>query len=59
MYCKNCKQHYRYDDLVVLDEWNSILHETCYKELTHFKINDRGTYREIVEKYDFFEEFRY
>lgn len=58
LYCNNCKRHYRYNDHVVLDVWNSILHANCYKNLSGFPIKDRGTYGEIIEKYDFFKELR-
>ena len=58
MYCDSCKQHYRYDDQVVLDMMNGIFHADCYHNLTKLPIKDRGTYREIVEKYDFFFDLR-
>jgi len=58
LFCTNCKRHYRRNDKVVLDTMNSILHESCYKELTKFPIRDRGTYSEIVNRYEFFEDFR-
>lgn len=58
MYCRNCKRHYRYNDSVILDIWHSIIHESCYEQLSGYKIKDRGTYGEIIEKYDFFKELR-
>ncbi|MFD1607515.1 hypothetical protein [Oceanobacillus luteolus] len=58
MYCYHCKRHYRYNDPVVLDAWNSILHASCYEYLTEYPIIDKGTYGEIIEKYDFFKELR-
>lgn len=58
LYCENCERYYRRSDPVVLDIFNSVYHESCYKKLTEYKIIDRGTYGEIVDKYDFFKEFR-
>jgi hypothetical protein len=58
LYCTKCERHYKQDDKVVLDAWNSILHESCYRKLTNSPIIDRGTYKEIINKYDFFKELR-
>ena len=59
LYCRHCEQHYKWDDEVVVDTWNSILHATCYHALTRFEIKEKGTYEEIVNKYDYFKEFRW
>ncbi len=42
---------------VVLDSLNSLIHMKCYAP-SDYDLKDQGTYKEIIEKYDFFEELR-
>ncbi len=53
--CPHCQRYYKNNDPVVLDDWNTVIHMKCYS-VNDFNIKDKGTYKEIIEKYDFFEE---
>jgi len=53
--CPKCQRLYKNKDRVFLDEINTVLHQSCYT-LDSLKIIDRGTYREIIERYDFFHD---
>ena len=55
--CPRCNTYYENDDPVMLDKLNSVLHQECYSSENR-GIKDRGSYREILEKYDFFSELR-
>lgn len=55
--CPICRRFYKNNSPVVLDILNTVLHIKCYTSY-NFIIKDRGTYRSIIEKYDFFEEMR-
>ncbi len=43
-------------DWVFLDELNTVIHQSCYKSTGLLNITDNGTYRYMIEKYDFFKE---
>ena len=51
--CPNCNRYYLNKDRVFLDEMNTVIHQSCYK-LGTLPIKDRGTYKEIIEKYALF-----
>lgn len=53
--CPECKLEVRDDDMIVLDEMNTINHKNCYKYAVKY-IKDMGTYQEIINKYPFFRE---
>lgn len=55
--CPRCNTYYENDDPVMLDKLNSVLHQECYSSKNR-EIKDRGSYREILENYDFFSELR-
>lgn len=55
--CPECKLEVKDDDMVVLDETNTINHRNCYKYPVKY-IKDIGTYREIIHKYLSFRELR-
>lgn len=57
-FCPKCHEYYKEDDACMLDLNHSVLHAECYAG-NHMEIIDRGTYREILEKYSFFEELLY
>lgn len=56
LYCPKCCQVIKYKERVYLDMLNSVLHQRCYTY--DHEIKDHGTLKEIVNKYDFFEQFR-
>ena len=53
--CPLCSRFYKNKDMVFLDIINTVIHQRCYT-LDTLPIIDRGTYREIITKYDFFSE---
>lgn len=53
--CPKCKRYYLNKDRVFLDEMNAVIHQRCYTPDV-LQIKDRGTYKEIINKYDFFHE---
>lgn len=53
--CPRCNRYFKNKDRVFLDEMNSVIHKRCYT-LDTFPIKNRGTYREIIVQYDFFQE---
>lgn len=54
--CGECGQVVKYKERVYLDTYNTVIHQKCYKP--NRDIKDRGTFKEIVNKYSFFEELR-
>ncbi|GGJ98555.1 hypothetical protein GCM10007063_21060 [Lentibacillus kapialis] len=57
MHCPVCGEIYKNDDVVLLDEGNGTTHRKCYNKNSE-QIKDVGSYREITNKYDFFESVR-
>lgn len=53
--CPKCGRFYKNSAPVVLDVWNTVIHMKSYTT-SDFNIKDKGTYRSITHKYDFFEE---
>ncbi|WP_430789460.1 hypothetical protein VBD025_03905 [Virgibacillus flavescens] len=56
--CPVCKRLYRDGESVILDEINTVKHQGCYTSDSPFDVIERGTYRYIIKKYDFFKEVR-
>lgn len=56
--CGNCRELVRLNERVYLDEINTVIHMRCYHSSYAFRIKDRGTYREIIEKYSFFDDLK-
>ncbi|ASK62306.1 hypothetical protein CFK37_09115 [Virgibacillus phasianinus] len=55
--CPVCERFYKNKDKVFLDEFNTVVHQSCYGRYTSAQaILDQGTYRSTIEKYDFFHE---
>ncbi|MDQ0481070.1 hypothetical protein QO000_000023 [Alkalihalobacillus hemicentroti] len=54
--CPICNRLYMNKDWVFLDELNTVIHQSCYKSTGLLNITDNGTYRYMIEKYDFFKE---
>lgn len=54
--CLCCKGEISLNDKVVIDVVNSIYHTNCYGEFSNSLIDwkDFGTFKNIVEKHDFF-----
>lgn len=57
VYCGICHGLVKYKDHVYLDTLNTVIHQRCYN--ARFDMKDKGTFKEIVNKYSFFDEFRY
>lgn len=57
VHCGNCRIPLQDDDVVVLNWLNTLTHMNCYQQPTE-KITDIGTYKQIINKYWFFEEVR-
>ena len=53
--CPKCNRYYLNKDLVFLDELNTVIHQRCFTSF-FFPIKDRGTYRNVIEKYSFFDD---
>lgn len=53
--CLRCKRFFKDSDRVILDRMNSVLHGRCFIG-NEFPMKDMGSYRYIIEKYDFFKE---
>lgn len=56
--CCNCKETVRLKERVFIDELNTIVHQKCYPSSVFLSKKDSGTFREIIERYSFFEELR-
>lgn len=54
--CPNCNRLYKMKDQVFLDDLNTVIHQKCYSPYTTYAVKDKGTYKEIMERYDFFSE---
>ncbi|UOQ45405.1 hypothetical protein MUN89_05515 [Halobacillus salinarum] len=54
LYCRHCQKYFQADDQVALNEMNTVLHMDCPDE-EGLLIKDEGTFREIMEKYQFFD----
>lgn len=52
--CPRCNRYYKNKDRVFLDEMKTVIHQRCYT-LDTLPICDRGTYKELIDKYDFFQ----
>lgn len=55
IWCGQCHQQFRLRDKVFLDIHNSMLHKSCHKP--SIEIKDEGSFKDIVNRYDFFEDF--
>ncbi len=56
IYCPMCREIFRETDFVLLDFINTITHVSCYTGSYEF-IHDKGTFKELVEKYAFLKSF--
>lgn len=54
--CPECGIRFEYEDEVVLDNANTLIHTTCYPYALSF-IKDAGKSIDIVQKYPFFQQF--
>lgn len=54
--CGKCRKVVKYKDWIYLDTFNTLIHQKCYSPT--YDIKDRGTFKEIVNKYSFFDELR-
>ncbi|TMN20816.1 hypothetical protein [Lentibacillus cibarius] len=54
--CAECGNVVEYYEEVCLDVLNSVMHKDCYA--LQYALKDFGTFRYIVDKYDFFETLR-
>lgn len=57
LHCGECSEIVRYKEFIFLDEFNTIIHQKCYKP--KYIIKDKGTFNEIINKYDFFNDLRH
>jgi len=55
--CPLCEGLFKKHDLVIMDYLNGLKHKACfeYYSLTD-SIQDEGIYKEIINKYDFFQK---
>ncbi|MGE8081454.1 hypothetical protein [Peribacillus loiseleuriae] len=51
--CNDCRKAFKEDDLIVIDVMNTLCHQFCFP-VELYEIKDRGTYKEIGEKYPYF-----
>lgn len=58
LHCGNCSSVVKIYERVFLDEMNTVFHQRCYGLRNVFEIIDRGTLREIIERYSFYDELR-
>lgn len=56
MYCNICRKRYIDKDKVFLDVFNTVTHQRCYEFESDIKLKDLGSFKEIVNRYDFFEQ---
>lgn len=56
LHCGVCHEVLKDDDLCFMDDFNTVTHQGCYSLETNLPIKDLGTYRSIIEQYDFFQE---
>lgn len=54
--CSNCHKLVKYKDFVYLDIVNTVIHQRCYSP--EFEVKDKGTFSDITEKYNFFEQLK-
>ncbi|PQD94400.1 hypothetical protein CYL18_14385 [Pradoshia eiseniae] len=53
--CPYCRDFFEYSHNVILDINYTISHEICFTEL-NFEIKDKGSFLNIIEKYNVFHE---
>ncbi|MGP9039404.1 hypothetical protein [Cytobacillus kochii] len=53
IFCPICKTEFKGEDRVILDEFNTLSHIQCNKEVP-FPVKDYGLFEEIEETYEFF-----
>ncbi|WP_430494104.1 hypothetical protein [Rossellomorea marisflavi] len=56
--CAGCGKSYEKKDEVALDIIHTVLHKNCTVSSKGLEIIDEGTFEEIVNRYDFFNEKR-
>lgn len=56
MYCPVCREEYKNDDLVCLDDINTVRHLQCSDREIIYK--DARSFKEMIYKYDFFAMLR-
>ena len=56
MHCPVCKKEYQEDDLVCLDDINTVRHLHCSDREIIYK--DARPFKEMIYKYDFFKKLR-
>jgi hypothetical protein len=56
MNCSLCRKPFNANDHVYLDEFHSVMHYYCFPN--NSKIIGVGTFKEIINKFDFFEQLR-
>jgi len=57
IHCGVCRAVLEDNDMVFLDEFNTVVHQSCYSLETNLPVKDLGTYRSIIESYYFFSKF--
>ncbi|RST77276.1 hypothetical protein D4T97_001950 [Siminovitchia acidinfaciens] len=55
IHCPICRNVFQETDVVLLDFINTLTHVYCYKG-EYDSITDKGTYKELTEKYSFLQE---
>lgn len=55
IYCPICREVFQETDVVLLDFINTVSHLACYTNSFDL-VTDMGTFKELVEKYPFFQE---
>lgn len=56
IHCPKCRAIFQESDIVLLDFINTLTHSSCYVD-DYELIRDKGTYKDLVEKYSFLQEF--
>lgn len=55
IHCPICKEIFQETDILLMDKINTLIHTHCYTE-DYGSISDKGTYKELTEKYTFLQE---
>lgn len=56
IHCPICRNVFQETNVVLLNFINTLTHVHCYKE-DYDLITDKGTHKELSEKYSFLQEF--
>ncbi|GIN98103.1 hypothetical protein J6TS1_39730 [Siminovitchia terrae] len=55
VHCPICRNVFQETDVVLLDIINTLIHVHCYTQ-DYDSITDKGTYKDLSEKYSFLQE---